>query len=921
MASFLRKLRPSVLSSSSVHDDGDDYSVEYSFAIEYNGPPLSFSIPEATPFKIEQIPLASVAPSFSTALFPVPIIQPIVKTNTNVKLDTNSKSPATTELAISGSSELTNSESFSIRVESSSRVNKSCSLNRTDDADKCSSAGNSSQRLQISGSFGVSGRGEIWQVLPESEMNPTNSDKTESGSTSCSVSSETFSCREDDCNNDTPRHVRRPSAVTFLDPESDHMVVNENFDGSQAASTPIGPRVERLGKKGTCYRCNGGNRFTEKEVCIVCSAKFCRKCVLRAMGCMPEGRKCITCIGCRIDENKRRTQGKCSRVLKQLLSEQEVKQIMHAELNCETNQIPPELVYVNEENLDRDQLILLQSCPKPPRKLKPGSYWYDKASGFWGKEGQAPCQIISPQLDVGGTLQRHASNGNTKVHINGREITKKELRMLKIAGVPCEGTPNFWVSADGSYQEEGQKNVKERRIWDKTTVRLLCMVLSMPVPSNSVAASGEGEGENKVKGSFEQRNLYKFLLVGSIKSGTSTIFKQARDLYNVPFTEDERQNIKLVIQSNLYTYLAILLEGREIFEEESLLEKRKRQLVDESTSAATGNTDEITDTTTIYSIGSRLKDFSDRLLKYMVSGNLDAIFPDSTWECASLVEELWSDAAIQATYNRRNELEMLPRGASYFLDRAVEISKVDYEPSDTDIMYAEGITLSNSLTSVEFSFPKTSHEDSLDPAYQHDPSLIYQLIRVHPRSLGENCKWLEMFEEIDVVIFCVALTDYDEYTVDRNGVSTNKMLAAKQLFENIITHPSFANKKFLLILTKFDLLEEKIDVVPLTECEWFSDFNPVISNNQNRSNNYTTNPPLVQRAFQYIAVKFKKLCYSLTSQKLFVSLVNGLEPDTVDESLRYAREIMLWQKWFPSLSADQKSENEITTTSYDEQSS
>lgn len=35
----------------------------------------------------------------------------------------------------------------------------------------------------------------------------------------------------------------------------------------------------------------------------------------------------------------------------------------------------------------------------------------------------------------------------------------------------------------------------------------------------------------------------------------------------------------------------------------------------------------------------------------------------------SLAEELWRDAAIQAAYDRRNELEMLPRNASYFLDR------------------------------------------------------------------------------------------------------------------------------------------------------------------------------------------------------------------------------------------------------------
>jgi len=55
--------------------------------------------------------------------------------------------------------------------------------------------------------------------------------------------------------------------------------------------------------------------------------------------------------------------------------------------------------------------------------------------------------------------------------------------------------------------------------------------------------------------------------------------------------------------------------------------------------------------------------------------------------------------------------------------QAVEISRIDYEPLDMDILYAEGITLSNSLSSMEFSFPVSGHEDSLDPVYQHDPSL------------------------------------------------------------------------------------------------------------------------------------------------------------------------------------------------------
>ena len=53
---------------------------------------------------------------------------------------------------------------------------------------------------------------------------------------------------------------------------------------------------------------------------------------------------------------------------------------------------------------------------------------------------------------------------------------------------------------------------------------------------------------------------------------------QAKILYNeVPFSKDERETIKLKIQSNVYGYLGIILEGRERFEEESLAEIRRKQ--------------------------------------------------------------------------------------------------------------------------------------------------------------------------------------------------------------------------------------------------------------------------------------------------------------------------------------------------------
>lgn len=81
---------------------------------------------------------------------------------------------------------------------------------------------------------------------------------------------------------------------------------------------------------------------------------------------------------------------------------------------------------------------------------------------------------------------------------------------------------------------------------------------------------------------------------------------------------------------------------------------------------------------------------------------------------------------------------MLPRVANYFLDHAVEISKVDYNPSDMDKLYAEGITSSNGVASMEFSFPNPTQDSYMETVDQHSSSMKYQLIRVHASCIGKK---------------------------------------------------------------------------------------------------------------------------------------------------------------------------------------
>ena len=81
----------------------------------------------------------------------------------------------------------------------------------------------------------------------------------------------------------------------------------------------------------------------------------------------------------------RRALGRGSRVLRRLLSAAEVELVMRSERECAANQLRAEDVYVNGSRLSPEELVVLQGCPCPPSRLRPGFYWYDKVSGFWGK--------------------------------------------------------------------------------------------------------------------------------------------------------------------------------------------------------------------------------------------------------------------------------------------------------------------------------------------------------------------------------------------------------------------------------------------------------------------------------------------------------------------------------------------------------
>ena len=60
----------------------------------------------------------------------------------------------------------------------------------------------------------------------------------------------------------------------------------------------------------------------------------------------------------------------------------------------------------------------------------PGNFWYDPVSGLAGHVGMGTEYRLNPGLNFG-ELKKDASNGNTGLFLNGRELTEQEVQFLE----------------------------------------------------------------------------------------------------------------------------------------------------------------------------------------------------------------------------------------------------------------------------------------------------------------------------------------------------------------------------------------------------------------------------------------------------------------------------------------------------------
>jgi guanine nucleotide-binding protein G(o) subunit alpha len=121
----------------------------------------------------------------------------------------------------------------------------------------------------------------------------------------------------------------------------------------------------------------------------------------------------------------------------------------------------------------------------------------------------------------------------------------------------------------------------------------------------------------------------------------------------------------------------------------------------------------------------------------------------------------------------------------------------DYQPTEQDILRTRVKT--TGIVEVHFSFK----------------NLNFKLFDVGGQR-SERKKWIHCFEDVTAIIFCVAMSEYDQ--VLHEDETTNRMQESLKLFDSICNNKWFTDTSIILFLNKKDLFEEKIKKSPLTIC-------------------------------------------------------------------------------------------------------
>jgi guanine nucleotide-binding protein subunit alpha, other len=200
----------------------------------------------------------------------------------------------------------------------------------------------------------------------------------------------------------------------------------------------------------------------------------------------------------------------------------------------------------------------------------------------------------------------------------------------------------------------------------------------------------------------------------------------------------------------------------------------------------------------------------------------------------------------------------------------------DYLPTDQDILRTRLRTTGISETIFDLG------------------NLTYRMFDVGGQR-SERKKWIHVFDNVNVVLFLVAISGYDHALVeDRNGVGApeakpcpiigtdyipqNQMHEALMLFESIANSKYFEKSALILFLNKIDLFREKISGGMAPISNHFPDYQGADDD--------------IEAGQKFFAEKFKNLVRQ-PKKELYVHYTNATDTDLLKKTMQSVQDMIV----------------------------
>ncbi|KAB8279501.1 guanine nucleotide binding protein, alpha subunit [Aspergillus minisclerotigenes] len=268
-----------------------------------------------------------------------------------------------------------------------------------------------------------------------------------------------------------------------------------------------------------------------------------------------------------------------------------------------------------------------------------------------------------------------------------------------------------------------------------------------------------------------------FPVSGSGESGKSTIVKQMKIIHQNGYTVEELALYRLTVCKNLLDCAKSLVGAYHQFSLEPSSQK--------------------------------VRDY----VQYISDYNIDPD-PHTTLDAkvGEAITYIWNDPCTSTVLEHQNEFYLMD-SAPYFFEEAKRIASPDFIPNVNDVLRAR--TKTTGIYETRFTMGQLS---------------------IHMFDVGgqrsERKKWIHCFENVTSIIFCVALSEYDQVLLEESN--QNRMMESLVLFDSVVNSRWFMRTSIILFLNKVDLFRQKLPRSPLSN--YFPDYSG--GNDVNRAAKY-----------------------------------------------------------------------------------